>query len=150
MNQSTAIATLFGIGRVPYAPGTAASLVAAAVAWPIALLTGPMILGALSVVAALFAIKVSGDYALACGREDPHDCVVDELAGQWLACAFAPVSVTGYVLAFVLFRLFDMAKPWPVSAAEKLKGGTGIVADDMVAGLIAGAIVWLSRSAGFI
>lgn len=150
MNSTSGIATLFGIGRVPLAPGTAASLVAAVIAWPIAFVAGPVALAALSLVAALVATKVSGEYALECGKEDPGDCVIDELAGQWLACAFASTSLIGYLLAFLLFRLFDMAKPWPVSAAEKLKGGTGIVADDMVAGLIAGMVVWLIRSSGFI
>jgi phosphatidylglycerophosphatase A len=144
------LATLFGIGRVPYAPGTAASLAAAIVAWPVSVIAGPVALGALSLAAALYAIKVSGDYARDSGREDPHDCVIDELAGQWLACALAPTSWLGYALAFLLFRLFDMAKPWPVSAAENLKGGLGIVADDMVAGLIGGGVVMLLWRSGFL
>jgi len=67
------------------------------------------------------------------------------LAGQWLACAgicLTPVypSVTEFVLAFLLFRLFDILKPWPISAAEKLPGGLGVMADDMVAGLAAAII----------
>ena len=72
---------------------------------------------------------------------DPCECVVDELAGQWIACAFAPVSLAGYVLAFVLFRLFDIWKPWPIRHVERLHGGLGIMADDVVAALMAGAIL---------
>ena len=143
-------ATLYGIGHVPYAPGTAASLAAAIVAWPISIVAGPVALGALGLVAAVLAIKVSGDYATEIGQEDPHDCVIDELAGQWIACALAPTSWLGFALAFLLFRLFDMAKPWPVSAAEKLNGGLGIVADDVVAGLIGGGVVLLLWQSGFL
>jgi phosphatidylglycerophosphatase A len=77
------------------------------------------------------------------GNEDPSEAVIDELAGQWLACAFAPVSVAGYVVAFVLFRFFDMTKIWPVSAAERVRGGWGVMFDDIVAGSMAGIIVLL-------
>ncbi|HVT24476.1 MAG TPA: phosphatidylglycerophosphatase A, partial [Rhizomicrobium sp.] len=74
--------------------------------------------------------------------DDPSEAVIDELAGQWLACAFAPLSWQGYLAAFVLFRFFDMTKIWPVSAAERARGGWGVMFDDIVAGLIAGVIVW--------
>jgi phosphatidylglycerophosphatase A len=150
MTWAEQFATLFGIGRMRFAPGTAASLVAAGLAWPIVLLLGHAALFALSIAAALFAVWVSGVYESECDREDPGDCVIDELAGQWLACAFAPLTLWGFALAFVFFRLFDIAKPWPVSAAEKLKSGTGIVADDLVAGLMAGILVMLIDQAGFL
>jgi phosphatidylglycerophosphatase A len=93
------------------------------------------------------------------GRIDPSECVIDELAGQWLACAFALLSFGGLLpanhlslpafgLAFVLFRLFDIWKPWPVSWAENsLKGGLGVMMDDIVAGLMAGVLVALARYA---
>jgi phosphatidylglycerophosphatase A len=134
-------ATLFGIGRFPVMPGTAASFVAAILAWPLTAMFGPIALLVFSIAVGLLAIPVSGAYARQSGREDPPDCVIDELAGQWLACAIAPLTLPGFALAFALFRLFDMTKLWPVSAAEKLKGGLGIVADDMAAGLIAGLVV---------
>jgi phosphatidylglycerophosphatase A len=72
---------------------------------------------------------------------DPSECVIDEVAGQLIACAFAPRTLLFYALAFLLFRLFDIVKPWPISAAERLPGGLGIMADDMIAGLLAGAVV---------
>jgi phosphatidylglycerophosphatase A len=82
--------------------------------------------------------------------------VIDELAGQWLACAFAvlplaglpaaPITLPGFFLAFALFRLFDIWKPWPVSwADQKLPGGLGVMADDMIAGLMAGLLVMAAR-----
>ena len=105
---------------------------------------------ALAIAVGLLAVPISGAYAKKIGREDPSDCVIDELAGQWLACAFAPLTWQGYALAFVLFRLFDMTKLWPVSAAEKLHGGFGIVADDMVAGAMAGVILLLAAHFGLL
>ena len=76
--------------------------------------------------------------------------MIDEVAGQFLACAFAPLSLAGFALVFLLFRLFDISKLWPISAAERLRGGLGIVADDLVAGLMAGLIVAVFASTGFI
>ncbi len=149
-NRIAPFATLFGIGRVPLAPGTAASFAALIVAVPIHYLFGSYVLFALAIATALFGIWVSGIYERETGRHDPQDCVIDEAAGQWLACAFAPLSPAGYVLAFLLFRLFDVAKPWPISKAEQLEGGTGIVADDMLAGLIAGVVVYLFSFSGFL
>ncbi len=92
----------------------------------------------------------------ATGREDPSECVIDELAGQWLACAIglfgfgvlAPVENIWLplLIAFLLFRLFDITKPWPVGWADRsIAGGLGVMADDMIAGLFAGIGVALAR-----
>ena len=150
MNLNTQLTTLFGIGRAPFAPGTAASFVALPFAWLTATAFGPLPLLALAITVGLLAVPISGAYAKKTGRQDPSDCVIDELAGQWLACACAPLTLWGFAVAFVLFRLFDMTKLWPVSAAEKLKGGWGIVADDMVAGAMAGVIVLLAVHFGLL
>ena len=98
----------------------------------------------------LLAIPISSGYARECGSGDPSECVIDEVAGQWIACAFAPLSLWGFVLAFVLFRYFDIRKPWPISRLEKLNGGLGIMADDVAAGAIAGLIVLLFVNAGYL
>lgn len=143
-------ATLFGIGRTPLVPGTAASAVALACAVPLHFLLGSYFLFALGVATALFGIWASGKYEHATGRRDPKECVIDEAAGQWIACSLAPLSLWGYLLAFLLFRLFDIAKPWPVSKAEELDSGTGIVADDVLAGLMAGMVVFLFSVSGFL
>ena len=150
MSVHTSIATLFGIGRMPYMPGTAGSLAAALLAWPIALFLGHWALLPLGLGVGAIGVWASGAYERECGREDPSECVIDEVAGQWLALAFAPVTWQGFVLAFVLFRFFDMTKPWPISAAEKLKGGLGIVADDIVAGVAAGLVVLLFIYGGYL
>ncbi len=143
-------ATLFGIGRVPHAPGTVASIVALPVAWIVIALWGHFVLLAMSVAVAVLGAIAGEAYAKSSGTHDPSECVIDELAGQWLACALAPLTVLGFAMAFLLFRLFDIVKFWPMSAAERLEGGLGIVADDMVAGLLAGVIVALFATSGLI
>jgi phosphatidylglycerophosphatase A len=150
MNDTARCATVFGLGRAPYAPGTAASFAALIVAIPVMVLLGWIAMLVLAAAAAAFGVWVSGRYALDTGVADPKECVIDEVAGQWLACAFAPVSFWGFLFAFLLFRLFDIAKPWPVSKAETLAGGLGIVADDVVAGLMAGVVVFLFDWGGFL
>jgi phosphatidylglycerophosphatase A len=141
------LSTLFGVGRAPVS-GTVASLVALPFAWIILAHGGAAALGAASLIALGIGIWSCGEYVRRSGREDPSECVIDELAGQWLACAFAPLSLWGFALAFILFRLFDIAKPWPISAVERLPGGTGVMMDDMLAGLIAGLLVLLAVHLG--
>ena len=135
------IATVFEIGRAPVAPGTVASLVALPFAWLILRDFGPLALGASGFAAFLLGVWACDVQARETGRDDPSECVIDELAGQWLACALVPCTLSGFALAFLWFRFFDITKLWPISASEKLPGGLGIMADDMVAGLFAGAIV---------
>ena len=141
MKTARAIATVFGLGFVRYAPGTAASIVALPIAWLIAFAGGRFLL----LLAGLFVFAVgawaSEVYATETKKLDPSECVIDEVAGQWITCAFALVSLPSYALAFLLFRAFDIFKPWPISTTERLPGGIGIMADDLVAAIIAGAIL---------
>jgi phosphatidylglycerophosphatase A len=156
---STVVASVFGIGYFEFAPGTIMS----AIAVPLAILIGLRggggmgILGA-SIIALVIGILACADHVRETGREDPSECVIDELAGQWLACSFCLLSFGGMVpaathisllsffLAFALFRLFDIWKPWPVSwADQKLGGGLGVMTDDAIAGLMAGALVLIAR-----
>jgi phosphatidylglycerophosphatase A len=74
--------------------------------------------------------------AVGMGIADPSDVVIDELAGVWVA-AIGTTDTRGWILAFVLFRAFDILKPFPVRRAESIPGGVGIVADDIAAGLLA-------------
>jgi phosphatidylglycerophosphatase A len=150
MNIHTAIATLFGLGRVRTAPGTVASIVALPFAWLIAFEGGRISL----LLAAIFVSALGGwaceHYVRESGKHDPSECVIDELAGQWLALAFAPLGVLAYFLAFVLFRVLDITKPWPMSAAERLPGGLGVMADDLLAGLLTGLVVAVFAHAGLV
>jgi len=145
MRISTVIASVCGIGYFPVASGTVMSIVAMPFAIWIARAGGGFAVIGASLIAFLIGIWACGDHVRATGREDPSECVIDELAGQWLACAgislgFGAGSAAEFALAFLLFRLFDILKPWPISAAEKLPGGLGVMADDMVAGLAAAII----------
>jgi phosphatidylglycerophosphatase A len=147
---ATALSTVFGVGYARLAPGTLASAVALPFAWLMLWKLGALALLAASIIAYLVGIWSTGVYAAASGRHDPSECVIDEVAGQWLACAAAPLSPIGFALAFVLFRLFDITKVWPVSAGEKLPGGWGIMTDDMIAGALAAGLIAAARWQGLI
>jgi len=142
--SSAVLATFFGVGLVPVAPGTAASAVAALayklalheLAWPLFVL----------LVALLFAggAAVSARHAADLGRPDPGRIVIDEVCGQLVALAFLPAGWLPVGLSFALFRFFDIIKPWPIRKLEKLPGGWGIMADDVGAGLAAALLARLA------
>jgi phosphatidylglycerophosphatase A len=143
MRISTVIASVLGVGYFPVASGTVMSIIAVPLAIVIARQGGGAAVLIASLLAFVIGIWACGAHVRATGRDDPSECVIDELAGQWLACAgvlFAPASAAELALAFLLFRLFDILKPWPISAAERLPGGMGVMADDMLAGLAAAII----------
>lgn len=142
---AVALSTLGPVGHFPKAPGTWGSL-ASVIAAPWLFLSMPLWWRIL----ALLAILAVGTWA--CGRaeihyakKDPGCVVVDELFGQWLTLLFMPGLHVGYLLlGFVLFRIFDIFKPWPVKWAETaFPGGLGVMVDDGVAGLYAMACLHL-------
>ena len=152
-------ATAFGIGRIGRAPGTVASFVAVVIAVPVLYFTGWIGMAVIALLTTLGGVWVADGYGFETGIDDPQDCVIDEFAGQWIACAIMNINgpaedlwsgVARFVLAFLLFRLFDIAKPGLVKKAENLRGGLGIMADDVLAGAIAGFIVFLVAYSGFI
>jgi phosphatidylglycerophosphatase A len=136
-----AAATVCGVGYLPLGPGTWASL-AATLLWFFlarALHPEPLALGAITALAALAAtllgIPAGSIVERESGAEDPGYVVLDEVAGQWTALVFTPLEIRHAVLAFALFRLFDITKPWPARRLERLHGGAGIMLDDIAAGL---------------
>ncbi len=143
MSPTAAIATLGGLGRVRPAPGTVASLVTTIAAFGLAALGGRVVVLLLGIFAMALGSWAAEHYVRERAVPDPPECVIDEVAGQLLACAFAPRTILGFALAFLLFRVLDIFKPWPIYLAERLPGGLGIVADDVAAGLIAGLIIIL-------
>jgi len=133
------LAVFFGSGLAPKAPGTAGSL-ASLVVW------APMVLAPVDawvrVVAALafflVGIVAADRAAKVLQNPDPKEVVIDEVAGQGLALALAGPTVASVVVGFALFRLFDVWKPWPIRVADRrIKGGLGIMLDDVLAGVIA-------------
>jgi phosphatidylglycerophosphatase A len=141
---SAVVSTVFGIGYFAVAPGTIMSAVAVPLAIWLALHGGYIVVLGGALIALIVGILACAEHVRETGNTDPSECVIDELAGQWLACAcvaFGTFSIPAFFLSFVLFRLFDIWKPWPVSWAEdNLKGGLGVMMDDIVAGLMAGAL----------
>jgi phosphatidylglycerophosphatase A len=147
---ATNLATLWGLGRARYAPGTMTSIVALPPAWLLAYVGGRGLLLAAAIAALAIGAWASEVYARETNTSDPSECVIDELAGQWIACAFAPLSLPAYALAFLLFRVFDIAKPWPIRRIERLHGGIGIMFDDVAAALLAGAIIAVLAHLGLV
>jgi phosphatidylglycerophosphatase A len=147
------IATWFYCGYFPKGPGTAGSVGALLAAWPIAAATGwnPWVFVGLSAVSLLPFIWAADRMARDTGLKDPQTVVADEVIGQWIALAAVPsLEHWGWWLAaFVLFRLFDITKPPPVRALEKIPGGAGIVLDDVGAGIYAALVLalagWFNR-----
>lgn len=139
-------ATWFGSGYAPKAPGTCGSLAALPFAWGLAFYGGPAWLFGAAVVVTVLGIRAADAYMARSGTHDPGPVVIDEVAGQWLAfvpaAALGAVSLPGLAFAFVLFRLFDILKPWPISWADNnVDGGLGVMLDDVLAGIAAG-LVW--------
>ena len=142
MSPARWVASFGGSGLAPVAPGTAGSL--AALLPGLALLwVGPAALAVGVVVAAavgLWAIRAAG------ASDDPGWVVIDEVAGQWIALlGLAHPSLLGALAAFAAFRLFDVAKPGPVGWAERLPGAVGVMADDVLAGVLAAMVVGAIR-----
>ncbi|MGD0364877.1 MAG: phosphatidylglycerophosphatase A [Bryobacteraceae bacterium] len=144
---ANAISTWFGCGYSPMAPGTAGSAAAIGIAILVEHYAGwsPPWFAVLAVVVSAPAVWAAGETARRTGIEDPQFVVVDEVVGQWLALAGARVlNWKTWLAAFVLFRLFDIWKPFPVRQLESLPGGVGIVADDLMAGLYAALVLFLA------
>ncbi|MCA3382667.1 MAG: phosphatidylglycerophosphatase A [Roseomonas sp.] len=143
MSLPLLVATLGGIGRLKPAPGTWGSLVVL----PVALL-GPLaalLLGLLVTLVGVYAVRA---VLRETPDQDPAWIVVDEAAGMLLALAGLSVdaSIWGMLIAFGLFRVFDILKPWPVSWADQQKGAFGVMLDDIVAGALVAAALMLARS----
>ena len=136
MSQVAVFIATFGyVGYFPIAPGTAGSLAAlllyAAVRW-----AGTPTVEFVTIIAVLaVGVWAATGTERALNRKDPGPVVIDEVLGMLLTLAFMPLSWWGIALGFVLFRLFDVMKPFPAGRLEHLPGGLGIMADDAMAGV---------------
>ena len=131
------LATGFGAGFLPWAPGTWGALLGAAIWWFAFAQAAPI--AQLGAVVALALCSYWLLVALCSARRlgDDSAIVLDEVCGVWVALLFAPPSLGALAAGFALFRLFDIAKPWPVSWAERVPGGLGVLLDDLIAGAMA-------------
>ena len=151
-NMKRMLTSCFGLGRLPMAPGTWGSL-------PPVIIFGLMsyfgaspaiitnVMAALVLTGGFVCVQFAPAAIAATGKDDPREVVADEFAGQAVAFLFSPflamgsasgrqILITAFV-GFVLFRLFDIFKPWPIRKLEKYPAGWGILADDLLAGVFA-------------
>lgn len=150
------VATFFGAGLMHPGPGTWSS-VATVILWWVLSRWIPVSAQAVSAAALAFAVVLIGipaatQISRATGLKDPQFVVIDEVAGQLIAFIAVPVTWKSLLLGLILFRAFDIVKPWPIHKLERLPEGTGIVIDDVGAGLFALAVMqivlhfgWLPR-----
>ena len=151
---STLVATFFFVGRLKPGPGTWGSA-AAVLLWtalaselPPAFRTPTVI--ALAIFVTLAGIPAATRVARAYSTKDPQFVVIDEVAGQLIALIAAPLAWKTFLAGFILFRVFDILKPPPVRQLEKLPEGTGIVLDDVAAGLYAFGVMQLLLRSGLL
>lgn len=144
------LASCFGLGRLPIAPGTWGSL-PSVVVFVVTYYTGASLMvrsvtmAFLVLMGSFICVKSAPLMIAKTGNNDPAEVVIDELAGQAVTFLFTPMVVKKIwivaVLGFLLFRVFDIVKPWPCHKLEKLKAGWGILMDDLFAGIYAAIVL---------
>jgi phosphatidylglycerophosphatase A len=151
---ATLIATFFGVGRLHPGPGTWGSA-AAVMLWAAAAhilspnLRTPAVI-TLAVLVTLIGIPAATQVARASAVKDPQFVVIDEVAGQLIALIAVPLSWQTFLAGFILFRVFDILKPPPVRQLERLPEGTGIMLDDVAAGIYALVVMQLLLRSGLL
>lgn len=132
------LGTWFGAGLLPVMPGTWGSLAALPCAWAIRSLSGVSGLAITAMIVFAVGCWAAGALAKTSGVKDPGAIVIDEVAAQWVALLPAPLDPLSYAAAFLLFRTFDIWKPWPIGLADRrVAGGLGIMLDDLLAAVYA-------------
>lgn len=131
--------TFFGVGLIPFAPGTFGSIAGAIFAWGILQIASATTLFLASILLFLVGVSVVNDYEKRTGTHDLSSIVIDEVAGVWLAIAMCGENLWQLGLSLAFFRLFDIAKPSIIGRVDKqVGGGLGVMGDDMLAGFFAG------------
>jgi len=132
-----ACATVGYAGYVPIAPGTAGSAIGLVVYAAVRTAGSPIVEGLAMVVVAVIGVWASGMAERYFRAVDPGPVVIDEVLGMLITLAFIPVGWSGALAGFLLFRLFDIVKPFPSGRLERLPGGVGVMADDAMAAVYA-------------
>jgi phosphatidylglycerophosphatase A len=138
------VASVFGAGYAPVASGTVGSLVTAIAIWLLPLT--PFRIAVALVVVTLLGIWAGGRVERVLGRKDPGVIVIDEVAGMLLSVLGLPRSLPVLITAFLLFRLFDIWKPFPARESQALTGGMGVMVDDLIAGLYTLVLIMGARA----
>ncbi len=151
---ATLVATFFGIGRLRPGPGSwgsaATVILWAALAYGLTPSRRTGVAIALALLVTLIGIPAATQVSRASGVKDPQFVVIDEVAGQLIALIAVPLGWKTFLAGFILFRAFDIVKPPPVRQLEKLPEGTGIVLDDVAAGIYALAVMQLLLHSGLL
>jgi phosphatidylglycerophosphatase A len=138
------IATAFGAGYSPIAPGTAGSAVAVVILWLVPF-------SRVGLIVYFVAVTLVGTWAAhvfekAQATKDPGAIVVDEVSGMTLSVLLLPLTVPVLLMGFVLFRIFDVVKPFPANRLQALPGGVGVMVDDVIAGFYALVVLLAARA----
>lgn len=141
---ATFVASVAYLGYSPFAPGTVGTLGALAVYWWLLPANHYVVMG-VAAAATAAAVWAGGVAEEVWGKKDPGRVCVDEFAGYFVAVAFLPKTLAYAVFAFVLFRAFDVLKPFPAGRSQRLPRGWGIMADDVVAAVYANLILQAAR-----
>jgi phosphatidylglycerophosphatase A len=145
---ATLVATSMGAGFVPKAPGHSGTLTAVPLAWALAK-GGRWVFVAGLVVVSLVGWWAAELFGRASGKEDDQRIVIDEVAGYLTTLLLVPCTAMNLILAFILFRLFDVTKPPPIRQLDRhIGGGLGVMVDDLAAGVYAGAILFALQHYG--
>ena len=137
------LCTLFNLGFIKFMPGTFGSLISLPIGYIILKLFGFWIF--ILIITLLLAISYYAitEYLIAKKSKDPKEIIIDEFIGQFIALIFIPDTILGLLASFLLFRFFDITKLYPVNKAEKIPGAIGVLADDVVAGLMTACIIMI-------
>ncbi|MHC4122874.1 MAG: phosphatidylglycerophosphatase A family protein [Planctomycetota bacterium] len=157
------LTSCFGLGWLPIAPGTWGSVPVALIFAVLSLLSTPpaitaVVMVILGLAGSVVCVRFAPEIIASTGKNDPGEVVADEFAGETITfliiCFVKTDSVDNYeicvisILGFLLFRFFDILKPWPIRKLEKLPKGWGILADDLLAGIYAGTVLLLCQING--
>ena len=140
------LATSFGAGYSPFAPGTVGAIVGCVLLWLlqryqlIDTLNTPFVFIGLIIIVTLLGVFVTNQLEEEWGK-DPSKVVIDETIGLWISMLLIPFSWFNLLLAFILFRFFDIAKPLGIRKMESINGGWGVMADDILAGIYANILL---------
>ena len=137
-----------GVGHAPIAPGTVASAITAVVLWLLS--WSPPALTGLLLVVLIVGTWAAHEAERALGTKDPGAIVVDEVAGMTISVLTLPLTLPVLVAGFILFRIFDVVKPFPAGASQRLGGGVGVMIDDVIAGIYALILLLLARRLGWL
>lgn len=140
LKYSKLFVTGFGLGLIPKAPGTFGSLLGLALVYALSFMSWPIFF-AFSIIYCALSLWATGLYLDLTGTKDPKEVVCDEVMGVLITFFLVPVTSMTLIFGFVMFRFFDILKPYPISYFDKkVPGATGVMADDIVAGLFVNII----------